>query len=136
MKQQIYLRRRGAALIKNNKGILLVSHTGKSFHLPGGGSARKESREKAMKREIFEELNLRVKKSKYLFEHTGKKYLYYSRKKPQVYAKDETKLFEVSVAGKIQPKNEVKYYIFWTPSTRVNLNYDTQMILQKLHSNL
>lgn len=125
------LRRRGAAIVETEKGILVVAKRNKKFNLPGGGAKRGESREKAAIRELDEETNLKTKKIKYLFDHIGHKW---HLRKGKV-LRNHTKVFLVESEGIPKPRNEIKYISFWKPGVRLRISKGAKRVIEKYLEN-
>jgi 8-oxo-dGTP diphosphatase len=120
-------RRRGAALVKTKKGILVVAWKEKhlGFMIPGGGANLFETRKKAAMRELEEETGLKAKNAKYLFKFKGPIF----RDKKGRLSQNYSKVFLVEAEGKARPRNEVKYIDYWKPGKKINLMKGAQMLL-------
>lgn len=118
-------RRRGTAIVQTSKGLLIVSHDGKTFHFPGGAATDNESRKDAAIRELDEETGLKVEDCSYLFNINGR---IHRDIKGGLY-RDAHKVFLMKASGVAQPKNEIKY-IAYTDSNQ-NLSYTTKRIIEK-----
>ena len=120
-------RRRGAALVKTQKGILVVAWKDKSlgFMIPGGGANFFETRKKAAIRELEEETGLKTISAKYLFKFKG----HIFKNKQGKWKRNYSKVFLVKAEGKPRPKNEVKHIAYWKPKSKIKLMKGAQMLL-------
>ena len=113
-------RRRGTAIIDTPKGILVVSRNNRTFHLPGGGAERGESRRDAAIRELREETNLLAADCSFLFEYTS--------------FSNSHKVFLVESTGVPKPGNEIRYLDFFNGSN-VKVSNTTWDIIELYHLN-
>lgn len=122
-------RRRGTAILKTPKGILVTAGRGKLFLLPGGGAEKWESRRRATIRELKEETHLKAYYWKYLFTHNEPKYnLDGERKK----IRNLHKVFLIKASGKPKPNyHDVSHIAYWKPGSNVNISRTTKAILEK-----
>ena len=123
----IYLRRKGVALVKTKKGILVVAGKNKIFTLPGGGAEKNESRKAAAIRELREETGLKTKSAKYLFTYKGK--IWHSLKGKAV--RNVGKIFFIKTYGKVKPGHEVKYVNYWKPGCNVGICDTTKSLIER-----
>lgn len=126
-------RRRGAALVETNKGILVVAWKEKNlgFMIPGGGANFFERRKKAAIRELEEETGLKAVSAKYLFKFKGP---IFKNKKGKL-QQNHSKVFLIRTEGKPKPKNEVKHIAYWKPGSKINLMKGAQMLLDIYQKN-
>lgn len=108
-----------------SKGLLVVSHDGKIFHLPGGAAKGNESRKEATIRELEEETGLKVEECSYLFAINGRIH----RDIKGGFFRDAHKVFLMKTSGVAHPKNEIKHIAYTT--NNVNLTYTTKVIKEK-----
>jgi len=120
-------RRKGVAIVDTSKGILIVAGRSKRFILPGGGAQKRESREKAAIRELYEETGLKTKNIQYLFDYVGKKWHTYSGRS----VRNHAKVFLVKTYGIARPRHEIKYIGFWKPRSNLHLTGGTKSIIKK-----
>jgi ADP-ribose pyrophosphatase YjhB (NUDIX family) len=120
-------RRRSAALVKTQKGILIVAWKDKNrgFMIPGGGAKFLETRKRAAIRELEEETGLKAKSAKYLFKFIGPIF----KNKEGKLQRNHSKVFLIEAEGKPRPKNEVKHIAYWTPKSKIKLMKGAQMLL-------
>ena len=120
-------RRKGAVIVDTPKGILVVAGRSKRFILPGGGTNRSESRQKAAIRELYEETGLKTKHITYLFSYVGGKWRTHSGR----LVRNHAKVFLVKTYGTPKPRHEIKYIGFWKPGSGLYLTNGTQRIIKK-----
>jgi ADP-ribose pyrophosphatase YjhB (NUDIX family) len=123
----VKIRRRGTAIIETKKGILVVALEKKNlgFMLPGGGAEWWETRKMAAKREVKEEIGLKVTKAKYLFKFLGPEF----KTKAGISQRNYAKVFLVETEGKPKPSNEIKYISYWKPGSKLKLMAGAKMAL-------
>lgn len=69
---------RGLIEVDNKLAVLFRRKNGKEYYsVPGGGIEKGETKESALHRELFEELNINVEINKYLFTYETKKQIEY-----------------------------------------------------------
>jgi 8-oxo-dGTP diphosphatase len=122
-----YKRRRGAAIVETEEGILVVSGRSKLFILPGGGARKGESREKAAIRELKEETGLVAYYSEFLFEHMGSKHKAYQ----DGYFRNYSKVFLIKATGKAKPMHETRYVAYYKPESNIKISYNTKLMIDK-----
>jgi len=105
-----YDRRRGTAIVEDERGILVVAQR-KTFLLPGGGPKGNEYQIQAAIRELIEETGLYPVEVKYLF--TFKR----------------AKIFRIKTKGVARPKNEIKKIAYYRKSNGVKVSSNTQKII-------
>ena len=127
----VKIRKRGVAIVKFKKGILVVSTNGKNFMLPGGGAKRGESRKKAAIRELYEETGLKTKSIKYFDNYVGNKFKIHKGK----LLKNDNKVFIIKSMGKPKPKSEIKHIKFWKPKSRIILTSGAKKAVEKYWEN-
>jgi 8-oxo-dGTP diphosphatase len=111
-------RRRGTAVVDTSKGIVVVSMSGRTYSLPGGGARRGESREKATIRELREETGLIAADCSYLFEYTSFSTCH--------------KVFLINCDGTPEPRHEIKHVAYFNPNnSRITISYTTQKIIDR-----
>ncbi len=120
-------RKKGVAIVKSSKGILLVSGKKRIFTLPGGGAKRGESRKEAASRELREETNLKSKGSKFLFAFRGKEWKDYKGQS----VRNHTKVFLVNPKGRARPRNEVKQIAHWKPGSKLKISTGTKRVIKR-----
>ncbi|APH39724.1 NUDIX domain-containing protein [Methanohalophilus halophilus] len=125
----IYRRRRGAAIVDTNGGIIVVSRGGEWFTLPGGKAKNRESRSQAAMRELKEETDLNAHDAKFLFKHLGGVH----KSGKGYYFQNHNKVFLVEAKGKPRPKNEINYVDYYTPDSDVQISSTTQGMLKKYY---
>ena len=113
-------RRRGTAIIDTPNGILVVSRDNRTFHLPGGGAERGESRRDAAIREVREETNLSAVDCFFLFEYTS--------------FSNSHKVFLVESTGVPKPGNEIRSLDFFNGSN-LKVSNTTWEIIELYHLN-
>lgn len=111
------VRRKGVAIVNSDKGILVVSESGKMFSLPGGGADRGESREKAAIRELREETGLKAESAKFLFSYEGKRW----RNFRGLWVTNHAKVFLIEVTGNLRPRKEIKHVAWYAPLSEDNV---------------
>jgi ADP-ribose pyrophosphatase YjhB (NUDIX family) len=116
-KEKIIKRRRGAAIIETKKGIIVVARKDSDFMIPGGGANWYETRKMATIREVREELGLKVKSAKYIFDYVGPVHRNKSGKLQQNFAK----AFLVQTIGEPKPAQEISHIAYWKPGSRIKL---------------
>jgi len=122
-------RRRGTAIVKTTKGILVTSGKKKIFLLPGGGAEKWETRRKATIRELEEETGLKTISCKYLFSYNEPKYNSEGERKK---IRNLHKVFLIKAVGKPKPNyHDVKHISFWKPNSKLNLSRTTKIIIEK-----
>jgi 8-oxo-dGTP pyrophosphatase MutT (NUDIX family) len=117
MVEKINKRRRGAAIIETKKGVLLVARDDSDFMIPGGGANFFETRKRAAIREVYEELGLKVKSAKYIFNYVGPVHRSRKGRLQQNFAK----VFLVEVIGEPKPANEITRVAYWKPRSKLKL---------------
>jgi 8-oxo-dGTP diphosphatase len=122
----VHRRRRGTALVDTPNGILLVSETGRSFSLPGGGARNHESRESAAIRELEEETGLKALDSSFLFEYRGPIHRSYRGG----YYRDNHKVFLILSAGVAKPRKEIKY-LGYSGDPKIHVSTSAKDIIEK-----
>jgi 8-oxo-dGTP diphosphatase len=110
------LRRRGTAIVKTPKGILVVSNNNRIFYLPGGGAEKSESRKDAAIRELKEETSLDTLGCTFLFEYQS--------------LTNSHKVFLMETVGVAKPCNEIKYIDYFNGSN-LRVSDATWEILEK-----
>jgi 8-oxo-dGTP diphosphatase len=109
-----YDRRRGTAIIENQKGILVVTHSnGGVYLLPGGGAREKELQIMAAIRELKEETGLYPIEVRYLFTHL------------------KAKIFVMKAKGTPRPCNEIKKIAWYQPGSHINVSGNTRAIIDR-----
>lgn len=121
------IRYKGVAVVKANKGILVVADRSKKFILPGGGIEKRESRKKAAMRELREETGLRTKGTKYLFSYKGHKWA----DNKGCSTINHAKVFLIKTYGRARPRSEIKYINYWKLGSRLNISRRTMWIINK-----
>lgn len=109
-------RRRGTAIIENEKGILLVSGIFKKFNLPGGGVKKNESQMQAVIREVKEETGIEPYFAMVLFRHESKlnnHFVYYIKAK-----------------GEPKPRREI-FHIAYSKNKDIRISKTTGRIILK-----
>ena len=127
MVEKIIKRRRGAALIETSKGVMLVARKDSDFMIPGGGANFLETRKRATIREVYEELGLKVKSAKYIFNYTGPIHRNKHGKLQQNFAK----VFLIKIIGKPKPANEISRVAYWKPGSKLKLMEGAKTALGK-----
>jgi ADP-ribose pyrophosphatase YjhB (NUDIX family) len=102
-----------ALIIKNKKILLVSSSTGRRFWTPGGHRIRDESDRQTLKRELMEELNVKLKSMRFVLsdviktrkERGHKSYYYLCR-----------------IEGRPTPRNEISRHK-WFDANGVRRNY-------------
>ena len=125
--KNIIKRRRGAAIIETPKGVLVCARKDSDFMIPGGGANFLETRKRAAIREVYEELGLKVKTSKYLFNYVGPVHRNKYGKLQQNFAK----AFLVITEGKPKPANEINRIAYWKKGSKLKLMKATKIVLDK-----
>jgi ADP-ribose pyrophosphatase YjhB (NUDIX family) len=115
--EKIIKRRRGAGIIETKKGIIVVARNDSDFMIPGGGANWYETRKMATIREVREELGLKVKSAKYLFDYVGPVHRNKFGKLQQNFAK----AFLVQTIGKPKPAQEISHIGYWKPGSKLKL---------------
>jgi ADP-ribose pyrophosphatase YjhB (NUDIX family) len=109
-----YDRRRGTAIIEDQRGILVVTHGEDGIYLlPGGGARQDELQIIAAIRELREETGLYPIEVKYLFTHL------------------KAKVFAMKVKGTPKPCNEIRKIEWYQPGSRVNVSGNTRAIINR-----
>ena len=127
----VHIRRRGAALVKTKKGILVVAWASKEFMLPGGGARFFETRKRAAIRELEEETGLKAKNAKYIFTYLGPEY---KNEKGRL-QRNNAKVFLIEAEGKPKPSNEVKHIAYWKPGSKLKLMKGAKIALGMYYKN-
>jgi 8-oxo-dGTP pyrophosphatase MutT (NUDIX family) len=127
MAEKINKRRRGAAIIETTKGVMLVARDDSDFMIPGGGANFLETRKRAAIREVYEELGLKVKNAKYIFDYVGPVHISRKGKLRQNFAK----VFLLETIGKPKPANEITRVAYWKPGSKLKLMGAAKTALEK-----
>jgi len=104
-----------AIIIKNHK-ILLVKGSAKEYWTPGGKREEGESDLGCLKRELSEELNLKLVSAKFFGEYSA----------PSFYNANtisESHIYLAKVTGKIKTGNEIKKYAWMSKQAYKNNKY-------------
>ena len=122
-----------ASIISKNNKILLTKRSkilpeGGKWCLPGGHIKPKEKAEDALKREIKEETNLKVKSSKFLF--------YYDEIIPKLKISNIVLVFSIQVSGKEKNNFEVSETKWFSKKEieKLNMAFEHKNILKKFFS--
>lgn len=126
-KEKIKKRKRGAAIIEIPKGILICEMRNLGFGIPGGGVKWYETAKMAAIREVKEELCLKTKSAKYLFDFVGPIH----RNKKGKLQQNFSKVFVLEIIGEPKPDNEVGQISYWKPGCKLNLMKGTVEIIEK-----
>ncbi len=121
------IRRKGAAIVDTQKGILVVAGRSKRFILPGGGAEKRESRKKATVRELYEETGLKTRSIKYLFSYVGSKWHTHNGR----LIRNHAKVFLVKAEGTPRPRHEIKHIGFYKEGSSLHLNSGTKKVIEK-----
>lgn len=130
IKEKVYKRRRGTAIVETSQGIILVSGNEDYYLLPGGGAEPDESRQQAAIRELLEETGLKADSATYLFTYLGATYQH----KNKLY-KNDHKVFLIKAQGIPEPCNEIKQIKYYNSHDKIKLSKSTSTILEKYLSN-
>lgn len=123
----VRIRRKGVAIVKSRRGILVVAGRDKKFMLPGGGANKGESRKKASMRELKEETGLIPLTAKFFCSYEGRVWKDYKDRN----VKNSTKVFVVNAWGWPKPKHEIKHVEWWKKGKNINLTASTSHIIKK-----
>lgn len=125
----VHLRRRGTAIVENPKGILVVSESGRTYSLVGGNARRRESRRRAVIRELREETGLEAIGCTYLFEYisTGTHKDYKGG-----YFRTAHKVFLMETIGVAKPRGEIRYVSYFN-GCGLKLFDSTREIIKKYY---
>lgn len=127
------VRKRGTAIIKNQRGgVLLVEEENGLLLLPGGGCSKDESRRSAACRETEEELGVKVVNSRFLFRHLEEGDECYEFRGKLI--QNHHTVFRVWIEGAPTPCEEIVGVRWWYPSDHgdcPNLSPACRRILQR-----
>lgn len=125
----VHRRRRGTVIVDTLKGILVVSESGRTYYLPGGGARHRESRRSAALRELEEETGLRATDCSYLFEYREVRI---HKDRTGGFFRDVHKVFLVKSNGVAKPRKEIRHLAYFN-SSNVNVSYTTRRIIEKYY---
>jgi 8-oxo-dGTP diphosphatase len=116
-------RRRGAAIVETNKGILVTAGRSKFFITPGGGAKRSESRFQAAIRELKEETGLEPYFAMILFRFSVRHKTF----------EDHNTVCYIKAHGTPRPRKEVKYVAYYNPKSNIKLSSSTKEIIKRYY---
>lgn len=115
--------------METQEGILVVSKSGRSFILPGGGAKRNESEKEAAIRELMEETGLETVDISYLFGFTG---VTHKGARGGLF-RNAHKVFLVTAKGTPEPRQEIKRVAYYTGSSP-KISYSARKIIERYRS--
>ena len=122
-----------AIIIENKKLLLVTGYEEKFYWTPGGKIEGKESHEKCLKRELLDELGIKLIKMKH---YATLNLINEIKKENQI-----NHYYIVEYTGKIKPKNEITKFIWYSKTNfldkkpRVSKGIETDLIPRLLGDN-
>jgi len=94
-----------AIIIRNRKILLVTGYGGTVYWTPGGKMEEDESREACLRRELFEELGIRVKEMAYYTSYETRK---------GIKGRQKSRCYFVRHSGTIRPKGEITKILWYS----------------------
>ena len=104
-----------AIIIQNNKILLLKGRGYEELWTPGGKIEENETDEDCLRRELHEEINVKLKGFKFFKSYTAKS--------PYHDWNTHQRAYIASIEGEIQPRAEIEDYVWYTKDDLINKKY-------------